>query len=847
MSLSYSQYLGAKKCCDLRGQGPVGPPGPPGPAALGPRGYTGDPGNQGPTGSTGRSCRGPTGPAGNPSGLTGPTGPAGLPGLRGFNGTAENTGSTGATGFTGSQGIPGTAANTGTTGSTGPTGFTGPQGSAGIAANTGSTGVTGATGSTGPTGFTGPRGIDGVAANTGSTGFTGPTGVTGPQGIAGIASNTGATGFTGPQGSAGIASNTGATGFTGPTGVTGPQGIAGIAGIAANTGATGVTGPAGSAPSSALISPYYLDTTADVSVNPVFNSLGFSTPSGSNSFDTIFSSARTQPMNFGTRASSPGIAQFATPRSSVNFPVIPNSNWYLNIWVDASFGSATNASLQFVAYIADFNSAFTPILLGTSNKVDITPGSINKYVLSSFVSTTLLPQECTILLLVAGTMNGSGKITTHFDSSTYLNNLIITPTGSIGATGAKGLDGSTGPQGLQGVTGARGLDGLTGATGAKGLDGLTGATGPTGLIGPPGSSIFTNSLADVVQVSIPTPTAWGVNDYSTKPFTIPQDETWVFDWSVEFNPYHAGGNTRPEHVFTYQIRATNSATNITTLLDEVNVATGPYGGNLNAHGAITLTTSSGLNPNTFLSWGTSESGGSHRFSWSDARLVIKFYRVKSLIGYSGYIETGFTGPTGVKGLDGTNGTNGLNGTGFTGPTGVKGLDGTNGLNGTSVTGPTGPVASVGAYTIFSTAIWDVTSFQISITPSNPVTAPQPIYPVPAASVVIVDNLFKNNYGSVRFINNISELGGVTPVNGRKVIFMLKIDLSNNFPVTFTSNWAKNGTGIYFPPSFTDGYVTISAGESVCFIYMADLSLPLNSGYNNPGPGSGLWVYQYKSV
>ena len=28
---SYSQYLGAQRCCDLRGQGPKGPEGPVGP------------------------------------------------------------------------------------------------------------------------------------------------------------------------------------------------------------------------------------------------------------------------------------------------------------------------------------------------------------------------------------------------------------------------------------------------------------------------------------------------------------------------------------------------------------------------------------------------------------------------------------------------------------------------------------------------------------------------------------------------------------------------------------------------------------------------------------------------
>lgn len=55
---SYSQYLGAQRCCNLKTQGPPGPRGPTGPAAVGEIGYTG-----------------PTGPTGNaywdPSGVTG--------------------------------------------------------------------------------------------------------------------------------------------------------------------------------------------------------------------------------------------------------------------------------------------------------------------------------------------------------------------------------------------------------------------------------------------------------------------------------------------------------------------------------------------------------------------------------------------------------------------------------------------------------------------------------------------------------------------------------------------------------------------------------------------------------
>jgi hypothetical protein len=64
-SRSYSDYLGAMKCCNSIGCGPVGPAGPTGPiGAIGPAGLTGW---TGPTGPTGRSCKGDTG-------MTGPAG-----------------------------------------------------------------------------------------------------------------------------------------------------------------------------------------------------------------------------------------------------------------------------------------------------------------------------------------------------------------------------------------------------------------------------------------------------------------------------------------------------------------------------------------------------------------------------------------------------------------------------------------------------------------------------------------------------------------------------------------------------------------------------------------------------
>lgn len=59
---SYSNYLGARRCCDFPAIGPQGPVGPQG--IPGPRGDTGFTGYTGPTGPIGRSCLGSTGPQG---------------------------------------------------------------------------------------------------------------------------------------------------------------------------------------------------------------------------------------------------------------------------------------------------------------------------------------------------------------------------------------------------------------------------------------------------------------------------------------------------------------------------------------------------------------------------------------------------------------------------------------------------------------------------------------------------------------------------------------------------------------------------------------------------------------
>jgi hypothetical protein len=73
--MSYTQYLGAQRCCLIPTQGPVGPAGPGGVGLIGPMGSTG-PAGVSMTGPTGRGCLGPTGPMGSSTGSIGPSGPS---------------------------------------------------------------------------------------------------------------------------------------------------------------------------------------------------------------------------------------------------------------------------------------------------------------------------------------------------------------------------------------------------------------------------------------------------------------------------------------------------------------------------------------------------------------------------------------------------------------------------------------------------------------------------------------------------------------------------------------------------------------------------------------------------
>ena len=167
MSSNYIQYLGAKRCCDLRVQGPQGPQGAQGVASVGSMGYQGATGTQGYQGATGRGCVGPTGAQG-PAGTTGPSGgPQGVTGAQGATGTTGSQGATGAQGVTGAQGA------TGTIGVTGSQGATGAQGLIGAVGTTGSQGYQGVTGSQGYQGVTGSQGVIGT---TGAQGYQGVTG-----------------------------------------------------------------------------------------------------------------------------------------------------------------------------------------------------------------------------------------------------------------------------------------------------------------------------------------------------------------------------------------------------------------------------------------------------------------------------------------------------------------------------------------------------------------------------------------------------------------------------------------------------------------------------------------------
>ena len=299
---NYSNYLTSKRCCDLRGLGPVGPTGSTGShGPIGPYGYTG------PTGYTGRT--GPGGIASN----TGATGPQGLTGPTGPGGIASNTGATGPTGIginIGNTGYGNVVLYDSTTStfyksatmytSTGPTGDivnvdgniyptvdnvyslgTPTQRWKDLNIGPGTINIIGTTGQTGTIGLNNGIVYTGGGFATPYTAFSklglvGPSGPTGPTGTIGwkvtptgnvyddsldlVAQAfitvgtglTGLTGFVGPQYS--LIKNPGPTGETGPTGFTGSQGLQG------STGFTGPVGPQGAGGAIGYYGSFY-DTT----------------------------------------------------------------------------------------------------------------------------------------------------------------------------------------------------------------------------------------------------------------------------------------------------------------------------------------------------------------------------------------------------------------------------------------------------------------------------------------------------------------------------------------------------------------------------------------------------------
>jgi len=77
--MSYKDYLGTRRCCNIGSLGPQGSVGQPGP--IGPMGYNGVTGAQGNQGSTGIGCRGPVGSIG----------PQGNQGYQGVPGTTNQS------------------------------------------------------------------------------------------------------------------------------------------------------------------------------------------------------------------------------------------------------------------------------------------------------------------------------------------------------------------------------------------------------------------------------------------------------------------------------------------------------------------------------------------------------------------------------------------------------------------------------------------------------------------------------------------------------------------------------------------------------------------------------------
>jgi hypothetical protein len=453
---SYNDYLGAQRCCDSRGSGPVGPAGPTGPGSVGPIGYTG-PAGESVTGPTGRGCRGPTGPSGGPTGETGSTGPAGNISVLGPG--------TGAVLLNGQDGvyysriltsndteldisgnlIP-TASNTFSLGYTGfrwKEIFIGP-GSLNIAGPTGAVPATIGSNLSGIAysqfGFSTPflnigPNIDpftplGTVGGWNIFG-TGPTGEYFTDLRAQLI-NTGGSGFTGPSYS--LIYNNGYTGDTGPTG--------------AASSVTGATGPAlftlNSTNSSVII------VNSPNSIECISNNLGTA--------------------NIYTIETYPYNAAFLTF-------TIPQLITAFNQEIDCGFRVTSLSN--------NYYFSFTSL-----NKVQIFYNGINLGIYGTLVAGDTFTITTTStgvyyyqngILLYTNALLGTASLIAEFFIYQANDKITNISYGYI-APGSTGPQGSTGPTGSQGSTGPTGSQGSTGPTGAAQVNIVylsnTGFTGP---------------------------------------------------------------------------------------------------------------------------------------------------------------------------------------------------------------------------------------------------------------------------------------------------------------------------------------------------------------------------------
>ena len=155
-----------------------------------------------------------------------------------------------------------------------------------------------------------------------------------------------------------------------------------------------------------------------------------------------------------------------------------------------------------------------------------------------------------------------GNGTTAWNSLTYGG--IQGSVGSTGATGVQGASGSTGPTGATGVQGASGATGFTGATGIQGASGSTGATGVQGASGSTGPAGATGPSGGPTGATGPTG-ASGVGGFTAT------DDTTTDATYYPLSATTAGGSTAKTSStkFTFNPSSgTLSATQFTSLSDE---------------------------------------------------------------------------------------------------------------------------------------------------------------------------------------------------------------------------------------------------------------------------------------